>query len=123
MYLGKISYGMFLYHMLANRLVIVLFGTHSLWFVQQGHLSSGVHPRLRVWAAHHDSNRNPGFACPRVQGGIMLSDNLVDISIRIVRTQSPNNFFPISINDAHDIQIPEAGQKVPRATRSGLLSV
>jgi peptidoglycan/LPS O-acetylase OafA/YrhL len=31
-YLGKISYGMFLYHMLANRLVIVLFGTHSLWF-------------------------------------------------------------------------------------------
>ena len=30
-YLGKISYGMFLYHMLANRLVIVLFGTHSLW--------------------------------------------------------------------------------------------
>jgi peptidoglycan/LPS O-acetylase OafA/YrhL len=31
-YLGKISYGMFLYHMLANRMVIVLFGTHSLWF-------------------------------------------------------------------------------------------
>ena len=31
-YLGKISYGMFLYHMLANRLVIVLFGMHSLWF-------------------------------------------------------------------------------------------
>ena len=31
-YLGKISYGMFLYHMLANRLVIVLFGTHSMWF-------------------------------------------------------------------------------------------
>jgi peptidoglycan/LPS O-acetylase OafA/YrhL len=30
-YLGKISYGMFLFHMLANRLVIVLFGTHSLW--------------------------------------------------------------------------------------------
>ena len=31
-YLGKISYGMFLYHMLANHLVIVLFGTRSLWF-------------------------------------------------------------------------------------------
>jgi peptidoglycan/LPS O-acetylase OafA/YrhL len=31
-YLGKISYGMFLYHMFANRLVIVLFGMHSLWF-------------------------------------------------------------------------------------------
>jgi peptidoglycan/LPS O-acetylase OafA/YrhL len=31
-YLGKISYGMFLYHMLANHLVIVLFGMHSLWF-------------------------------------------------------------------------------------------
>jgi peptidoglycan/LPS O-acetylase OafA/YrhL len=31
-YLGKISYGMFLYHMLANRLVIVLFGMPSLWF-------------------------------------------------------------------------------------------
>jgi peptidoglycan/LPS O-acetylase OafA/YrhL len=31
-YLGKISYGMFLYHMLANRLVIVLFGRHILWF-------------------------------------------------------------------------------------------
>lgn len=31
-YLGKISYGMFLYHMLANHLVIVLFGKHSLWF-------------------------------------------------------------------------------------------
>ena len=31
-YLGKISYGMFLYHMLANRLVIDLLGRHSLWF-------------------------------------------------------------------------------------------
>jgi peptidoglycan/LPS O-acetylase OafA/YrhL len=31
-YLGKISYGMFLYHMLANRLVIVLLGMHSVSF-------------------------------------------------------------------------------------------
>lgn len=31
-YLGQISYGMFLYHMLANRLVIDIFGKHSLWF-------------------------------------------------------------------------------------------
>jgi peptidoglycan/LPS O-acetylase OafA/YrhL len=31
-YLGQISYGMFLYHMLANRLLIDLFGRHSLWF-------------------------------------------------------------------------------------------
>ena len=31
-YLGQISYGMFLYHMLANRLAIDLFGRHSLWF-------------------------------------------------------------------------------------------
>ena len=30
-YLGQISYGMFLYHMLANRLVIDVFGHHSLW--------------------------------------------------------------------------------------------
>ncbi len=30
-YLGQISYGMFLYHMMANRLVIDLFGHHSLW--------------------------------------------------------------------------------------------
>ncbi len=31
-YLGQISYAMFLYHMLANKLVIYLFGQHSLWF-------------------------------------------------------------------------------------------
>jgi len=31
-YLGQVSYGMFLYHMLANRLAIDLFGRHSLWF-------------------------------------------------------------------------------------------
>lgn len=31
-YLGKISYGMFLYHMLANRLVIMLLGMQSPWF-------------------------------------------------------------------------------------------
>lgn len=31
-YLGKISYGMFLFHMLAARLVYALFGKHSLWF-------------------------------------------------------------------------------------------
>ena len=30
-YLGQISYAMFLYHMLANKLVIYLFGHHSLW--------------------------------------------------------------------------------------------
>jgi len=30
-YLGQISYGMFLYHMMVNRLVIDLFGCHSLW--------------------------------------------------------------------------------------------
>jgi SAM-dependent methyltransferase len=30
-YLGQVSYGMFLYHVLANRLVIDLFGRHSLW--------------------------------------------------------------------------------------------
>jgi peptidoglycan/LPS O-acetylase OafA/YrhL len=32
-YLGQISYGMFLYHMLANRMVIDLFGRHSLWIL------------------------------------------------------------------------------------------
>lgn len=31
-YLGQISYAMFLYHMLADKLVIYLFGHHSLWF-------------------------------------------------------------------------------------------
>jgi len=30
-YLGQVSYGMFLYHMMVNRLVIDLFGRHSLW--------------------------------------------------------------------------------------------
>ncbi len=30
-YLGQVSYGMFLYHMMANRLVLNLFGHHSLW--------------------------------------------------------------------------------------------
>jgi peptidoglycan/LPS O-acetylase OafA/YrhL len=30
-YLGQVSYGMFLYHMLVNRLVIDVFGRHSLW--------------------------------------------------------------------------------------------
>ena len=31
-YVGQVSYGMFLYHMMVNRLVIDLFGHHSLWF-------------------------------------------------------------------------------------------
>ena len=30
-YLGQVSYGMFLYHMMANRLVLNVFGRHSLW--------------------------------------------------------------------------------------------
>jgi peptidoglycan/LPS O-acetylase OafA/YrhL len=30
-YMGQISYGMFLYHMMVNRLVLDLFGQHSLW--------------------------------------------------------------------------------------------
>ena len=30
-YLGQVSYGMFLYHMMANRLVLNLVGRHSLW--------------------------------------------------------------------------------------------
>jgi peptidoglycan/LPS O-acetylase OafA/YrhL len=30
-YVGQVSYGMFLYHMMVNRLVIDLFGHHSLW--------------------------------------------------------------------------------------------
>lgn len=30
-YIGQVSYGMFLYHMMVNRLVIDLFGHHSLW--------------------------------------------------------------------------------------------
>ncbi len=30
-YLGQVSYGMFLYHMMANRLILGLFGRQSLW--------------------------------------------------------------------------------------------
>lgn len=30
-YLGQVSYGMFLFHMMANRLILTLFGPHSLW--------------------------------------------------------------------------------------------